>query len=45
MNSEYLAITAIFISGLYVGFKLKDASYKFRNYVVRKGTGAKIKFF
>lgn len=45
MNSEYLAITAIFVSGMYVGLKVREASYKFREFLLRKGKGAKIKFF
>lgn len=45
INSEYLAIMAIFLTGLYVGIKIKGASYKVKEYVSTQGKGAKIKFF
>lgn len=36
INTEYLAITAIFGAGLYVGFKIKEGIYSMRNYLKRK---------
>lgn len=32
MNSEYLAVMAIFLAGLYFGIKIREVSYKLENY-------------
>ncbi len=36
VNTEILAITAIFVTGLYVGFKVREASYNLRNYLIKR---------
>jgi len=33
ISSEYLAIIAIFLTGLLVGFKVKTALYDLKNYI------------
>jgi hypothetical protein len=36
VNTELLAVLAIFVTGLYVGFKVREASYNLRNYVIKR---------
>ena len=36
INTEILAISAIFITGLYVGYKLKGAIYKVSEYYMNR---------
>jgi len=36
INTEILAISAIFISGLYVGYKLKGAIYKLKEHFMNR---------
>lgn len=36
INAEYLAISAIFIAGLYVGFKLNQALIEIKAYVQKR---------
>ncbi len=33
INTEYLAISVIFLGGMYFGFKLKQGMYNLNNYV------------
>ncbi len=35
INAEYLAITAIFVCGLIVGYKVKEALYNLRDYFAK----------
>jgi hypothetical protein len=32
MNTEYLAVTAIFLAGFYFGIKIRETSYKLEKY-------------
>ncbi len=34
--TEYLAISAIFLTGLLIGFKVKTALYDFSNYIAER---------
>ena len=36
INTEILAISAIFISGFYIGYKLKGATYKVKEYFMHR---------
>jgi len=36
INTEYLAISAIFITGLYIGFKVKNLMIEVENYIKDK---------
>lgn len=36
VNTEILAISAIFLGGFFVGFKVKEAIYSIKEYVVKR---------
>ena len=46
INTEYLAISAIFTVGFFIGFKLREATYSFRDYLTKnKKFDEKNKYF
>ncbi len=45
VSSELLAITAIFTTGIFVGFKIREASYNLGKYVSTKNKSKEVKFF
>lgn len=38
INSEYLAISAIFFGGFYIGFKVKEGVYFIKDYLSKEKT-------
>lgn len=36
INTEILAITAIFTAGFYIGFKIKEGLYNLKEYLIKR---------